>query len=145
MLGTPHTLILLLFLFLITTFSHSLVFNITNFDDPAAATAISYEGDGRTTNGSIDLNKVSYLFRVGRAIYSKPLHLWDRSSDLAIDFVTRFTFSIEKLNLTEVAYGDGFAFYLAPLGYRIPPNSGGGTFGLFNATTNSNLSPNPNK
>lgn len=142
MLGTPHTLILLLFLFLITTFSHSLVFNITNFDDPAAATAISYEGDGRTTNGSIDLNKVSYLFRVGRAIYSKPLHLWDRSSDLAIDFVTRFTFSIEKLNLTEVAYGDGFAFYLAPLGYRIPPNSGGGTFGLFNATTNSNLPEN---
>ncbi|XP_004308351.1 PREDICTED: L-type lectin-domain containing receptor kinase IX.1-like [Fragaria vesca subsp. vesca] len=31
-------------------------------------------------------------------------------------------------------YADGFAFFLAPFGYPIPPNSAGGCLGLFNTT-----------
>ncbi|KAK7383445.1 hypothetical protein VNO78_29124 [Psophocarpus tetragonolobus] len=144
MLGASCIIVLLLLI--LTSFLSSincLSFNITKFDDPTTSSDISYEGDGRATNGSVDLNKVSYLFRVGRAIYAKPLRLWDpSSSNLVTDFATRFAFTIERVNLTDTSYGDGFAFYIAPLGYRIPPNSGGGTFGLFNATTNSNLPEN---
>ncbi|KAL2318021.1 hypothetical protein Fmac_031897 [Flemingia macrophylla] len=140
--GIPTMILHSLVLTLLFSSTHSLVFNITNFDDAAAAAAISYEGDGRTTNGSIDLTKVSYLFRVGRAIYSRPLRLWDSSSAVSADFATRFAFSISRANDSDPFIGDGFAFYLAPLGYPIPPNSAGGTFALFNATTNNNLPQN---
>jgi hypothetical protein len=134
---------ILVFLSLLITLSslptktNSLFFNITNFDDPTVAKNISFQGDGRITNGSIDLNKVSYLFRVGRAIYSQPLHLWDKNAKTLTSFTTRFTFTINSLN--DTSYGDGFVFFLAPVGYQIPPNSAGGVFGLFNATTNSDF------
>ncbi|KAG4941178.1 hypothetical protein JHK87_045049 [Glycine soja] len=97
---------------------------------------MAYEGDGKVNkNGSIELNIVTYLFRVGRAFYKQPLHLWDSSSGVVNDFSTRFTFTIARA--TNDTIGDGFAFYLAPRGYRIPPNAAGGTLGLFNATTNA--------
>ncbi|GAU17706.1 hypothetical protein TSUD_07680 [Trifolium subterraneum] len=131
-------LVLLSLLFTLSSFptkTNSLFFNITNFDDPTVAKNISFQGDGRIANGSIDLNKVSYYFRVGRAIYSQPLHLWDKNTKTLTSFTTRFTFTINSLNGT--SYGDGFVFFLAPVGYQIPPNSAGGVFGLFNATTNS--------
>lgn len=132
--------VFLLFLNLSLPIVQSLSFNITNFDDAESASNMAYEGDGKPTNGSIELNKVSYYFRVGRAIYGQPLHLWDSSTNVVTDFTTHFTFTIDRVN--DTTYGDGFAFYMAPLGYQIPPNSGGGTFGLFNATTNSNLPQN---
>ncbi|XP_061346899.1 L-type lectin-domain containing receptor kinase IX.1-like [Gastrolobium bilobum] len=115
-----------------------LFFNITNFN--VAGSSMSYEGDGMASNGSIDLNKVNNIGRVGRAIYGEPLHLWDSSSKVLTDFTTSFTFIIDKVS--NKTYGDGFTFYLAPLGYQIPPNSAGSTFGLFNATTNSDLPQN---
>ncbi|KAF1858775.1 hypothetical protein Lal_00044809 [Lupinus albus] len=121
-------------------FVESLSFNITDFNNGVSASNMAYEGDGQPINGSIELNKVSYLFRVGRAIYGQPLHLWDSSTKVVTDFTTSFTFIIDKVN--DTSYGDGFAFYMAPLGYQIPPNSAGGTFALFNATTNSNLPQN---
>ncbi|KAK8473037.1 hypothetical protein PHAVU_001G040700 [Phaseolus vulgaris] len=120
----------------------SLNFNITNFDDPESAKNMAYMGDGKPKNGSIDLNIVSYYFRVGRALYAQPLHLWDSSSSVVTDFTTRFTFSIEKGNDDTASYADGFAFYIAPHGYQIPPNGAGGTFGLFNGTFNSFLPQN---
>ncbi|BAT82457.1 hypothetical protein LR48_Vigan07g251000 [Vigna angularis] len=120
----------------------SLNFNITNFDDPESAKNMAYMGDGKTRNGSVDLNIVSYFFRVGRALSAQPLHLWDSSSRVVTDFTTRFTFSIEKGNDQTGSYADGFAFYIAPQGYQIPPNGAGGTFGLFNGTFNSLLPQN---
>ncbi|XP_027939093.1 L-type lectin-domain containing receptor kinase IX.1-like [Vigna unguiculata] len=113
----------------------SLNFNITNFDDPESAKNMAYVGDGKASNGSVELNIVDYLFRVGRALSAKPLHLWDQSSGVVTDFTTRFTFSIDRA--TNGTYADGFAFYMAPHGYPIPPNSGGGTFALFNTTSNT--------
>jgi len=113
----------------------SLNFNITNFEDSESAKNMAYVGDGKASNGTVELNVVSYLFRVGRALYAKPLHLWDPSSSVVTDFTTRFTFSIDRD--TNGTYADGFAFYMAPHGYPIPPNSGGGTFALFNTTSNT--------
>ncbi|KAG5110147.1 hypothetical protein JHK82_039370 [Glycine max] len=75
-----------------------------------------------------------HLFRVGRAFYGKPLHLWDSSSVVLTNFTTRFTFTIDRATTDNV--GDDFAFYIAPHGYHIPPNAADGNFGLFNATSN---------
>ncbi|XP_061366807.1 mannose/glucose-specific lectin Cramoll-like [Gastrolobium bilobum] len=58
-------------------------------------------------------------------MYAEPLHLWDSSSKVLANLTTSFTFIIDKVN--DTSYGDGFAFYLAPLGYQIPPNSAGST------------------
>ncbi|XP_057720356.1 L-type lectin-domain containing receptor kinase IX.1-like [Arachis stenosperma] len=127
-------LLLLITLSSLPILVHPLSFNITNFDDPASASQMAYEGDARSSNGSIDLNKVIYDFRVGRAIYGQPLHLWDSATKALTSFSTSFTFTIDAVNDTKI--GDGFVFYLAPLGYQIPPNSAGGTFALFNQTTN---------
>ncbi|WVY91641.1 hypothetical protein V8G54_037155 [Vigna mungo] len=115
--------------------AESLNFNITNFNDPESAKNMAYIGDGKASNGSVELNIVDYLFRVGRALCAKPLHLWDQSSNVLTDFTTRFTFSIDRAK--NGTYADGFAFYMAPHGYPIPPNSGGGTFALFNTTSNT--------
>ncbi|KAK7320656.1 hypothetical protein VNO77_30327 [Canavalia gladiata] len=120
----------------------SLFFNITNFNDPESASDMAYEGDGKVTDGSIQLNIVNYYFRVGRAYYSQPLHLWDPSSGILTDFTTRFVFTIDKANKSDTTYADGFAFYLGPRGYEIPPNAAGGTFALFNNTFNSFLPQN---
>jgi len=115
--------------------AESLNFNITNFNDPQSEQNMAYVGDGQASNGSVELNIVSYLFRVGRAFYAKPLHLWDPSSNVLTDFTTRFTFTIDRAK--NGTYADGFAFYMAPHGYQIPANAGGGTFALFNTTSNT--------
>nr|DAD45413.1 TPA_asm: hypothetical protein HUJ06_003643 [Nelumbo nucifera] len=45
------------------------------------------------------------------------------------DFNTHFSFTINSLN--DNNFGDGLAFFLAPNGSIIPPQSGGGCLGLF--------------
>ncbi|XP_047977343.1 L-type lectin-domain containing receptor kinase IX.1-like isoform X2 [Salvia hispanica] len=57
--------------------------------------------------------------------------LWSSSS--SADFTTRFSFTIDTRK--NPLYGSGLAFFLAPAGFQIPPNSGGGFLGLFNTTT----------
>lgn len=46
---------------------------------------------------------------------------------------THFTFMIDTANRN--SFSDGFAFFLAPVGYPVPVNSAGGVLGLFNSTT----------
>ncbi|KAM2491580.1 hypothetical protein PS1_043228 [Malus domestica] len=111
----------------------SLSFAIPQFN---LDTNILYEGDARPSLGlgMVELNTVSQLFRVGRFTYSQPLHLWESASGSLTDFTTHFTFMIDTLN--NRIWSDGFAFFLAPVGFPIPPNSAGGNLGLFNSSTN---------
>ncbi|XP_062007088.1 lectin 7-like [Rosa rugosa] len=98
------------------------------------ATSIIYEGDAEPVDGVVELtNKVLYVGRVGRATYAKRVPEWDSHNRKFSDFNTHFSFLIDKKG--RGTYGSGFAFYLAPCGYQIPPNSGGGFLGLFNKTT----------
>ncbi|KAJ8754571.1 hypothetical protein K2173_005732 [Erythroxylum novogranatense] len=103
-------------------------FNITRFD--SNANDIIYEGDAiPTVVGAIELiNMVDYLCRVGHATYSRPIRLWDSSTRTLADFTTHFSFTIDTQNATK--YGHGIAFFLAPVGYTIPPNSAGGFLGF---------------
>ncbi|KDP35961.1 hypothetical protein JCGZ_09933 [Jatropha curcas] len=63
---------------------------------------------------------------IGRATYKKPLHLWDKASGNLTNFTTHFSVFIDSG--TRSLYGDGLAFFLAPNGSTIPPDtkSGGG-------------------
>lgn len=61
------------------------------------------------------------------------VRIWDSGTNKLTDFTTRFTFIIDTLDRD--TYAAGFAFFIAPVGFQIPPNSGGGFLGLFNTTT----------
>ncbi|KAL1541710.1 L-type lectin-domain containing receptor kinase IX.1-like [Salvia divinorum] len=120
---------LIIFLLFLTPFSLSLNFQLPRFSPDDAA--ILLEGDAVVSVGKIELNKVNYVFRVGRVIYNGKVPLW--SSSTSADFATRFSFTVDAQK--NPRHGNGLAFFLAPAGFAIPPNSGGGFLGLFNTTT----------
>ncbi|XP_031252900.1 L-type lectin-domain containing receptor kinase IX.1-like [Pistacia vera] len=124
----------LLFFFLLFLFvpsANSVSFKLTRFD--SENTYIFYEGDAKASVGAVEFNSLSYLCRVGRAAYAENVRLWDSHSNELSDFTSHFSFSIDTKG--SEFYGAGFAFYLAPVGFQIPPNSAGGFLGLFNTTT----------
>ncbi|OMO68614.1 hypothetical protein COLO4_29552 [Corchorus olitorius] len=113
---------------------------ITSFD--ANANNIIYEGDAKPSLGSIELNTIDYSCRVGRALYYEPIRLWDSSTMKVADFSTHFSFTINTRNITP--YGNGFAFFLAPVTHQIPLNSMGGYLGLLNSTSSTNSAASQN-
>lgn len=124
------TMFFLFFIFLLP-FADSVHFQISRFNSDQAD--MLYQGDALPSVGAVELiNKVDYLCRVGWATYAQSVPLWDSSGKVA-DFTTNFSFSINTQGAPQ--YGHGLAFFLAPEGFQIPPNSDGGFLGLFNTTT----------
>ncbi|KAL5819944.1 hypothetical protein ACOSQ3_023902 [Xanthoceras sorbifolium] len=110
----------------------SISFNMPRFhpDD----NNIIYQGDAAPSVGAIELiNKYQYTCRAGLATYANVVQLWESDTGKVSDFNTRFSFSIDTLG--NAIYGHGLAFFLAPVGFQIPPNSAGGFLGLYNTTT----------
>ncbi|RWR74088.1 Protein kinase domain-containing protein [Cinnamomum micranthum f. kanehirae] len=99
-----------------------------------------YDGDAVAFNGEIHLNRVA---QVGRATYGDHVHIWDPATRNLTDFTTNFSFIIDTQNKSVGIYGHGIVFFLAPVDSEIPPNSGNGYLGLFNAS--SLISPSQNK
>ncbi|XP_027157426.1 L-type lectin-domain containing receptor kinase IX.1 [Coffea eugenioides] len=126
-----NSFLLLLFLILFSCLANAISFQITRFS-PDLST-ILYRGDAIASVGAIEFNNVDYLYQVGQAIYSQPVPIWDSHSRKVADFTTHFSFTIDTQNRTP--YGHGLAFFLAPIVFQIPPNSGGGFLGLFNTST----------
>ncbi|KAL6130993.1 hypothetical protein ACLB2K_069371 [Fragaria x ananassa] len=127
---------LCIFINFFSHFAHPLSFTIDQFDE--SANGVVFEGDAKFSSGVIELNPGTY-FDVGHATYAEPLHLYDTATGSLADFTTHFTFKVDYGTLNEGwKFSDGIAFFLAPVGYGIPPNSGGGELGLFNTTTNFN-------
>ncbi|WVY91635.1 hypothetical protein V8G54_037149 [Vigna mungo] len=111
-----------------------LSFTITNFNDTKNASIVGYAGVAKVEDGSVVLNPIIENGK-GRVIYGQPLRLKNSSDGLATDFSTRFSFTIDA---TVAKYGDGFAFFLAPLLYQIPTaTSDGSLLGLYDATQNN--------
>ncbi|XP_052198080.1 L-type lectin-domain containing receptor kinase IX.1-like isoform X1 [Diospyros lotus] len=118
-------------LLLLLPFSSSVHFQISRFGPEAN---MLYQGDASPAVGSVELiNKVTYLCRVGWAFYADRIPIWDSKTGKLTDFTTHFTFTIDIQGRPK--YGHGMAFFLAPVGFQIPPNSAGGFLGLFNTTT----------
>ncbi|KAK1576795.1 hypothetical protein Q3G72_016551 [Acer saccharum] len=128
---TLRSLLIFVFYLLLIPSANSISFNISRFDldNPD----ILYEGDARAYVGAVEFNSISYLCRVGRAAYVKRVHLWDSETNKMSDFTTYLSFIIDTGGRS--LYAAGLAFYLAPFGFQIPPNSAGGFLGLFNTTT----------
>uniref|UniRef100_A0A2N9EVV8 Protein kinase domain-containing protein n=1 Tax=Fagus sylvatica TaxID=28930 RepID=A0A2N9EVV8_FAGSY len=117
-------------LLLLPTTAYSVQFQITQFDTNTPD--IQYRGDAKPSQGHVDMNE-NYFFRVGWTIYAKKVPIWDLDTGNLTDFSTRFSFTIDTMGKS--SYSDGLAFFLAPVGFDIPPNSAGGNLGLFNQTT----------
>ncbi|RYQ92774.1 hypothetical protein Ahy_B09g099011 isoform A [Arachis hypogaea] len=113
-------------------------FNLHKFD-PKHSKEIQFQGDAtitdhhiiRLTNLDDDGNPLGN--RVGRVLFSDPVHLYDHSG-LRAGFETTFVFRISKPYNTEYTPGpgDGLAFFLASADTEIPPESSGKFLGLFN-------------
>ena len=91
-----------------------------------------YQGDAVPNNGGIIFSDPAYSCLVGQAIYKDAIPIWDSQTEKLTDFTTQFSFTIDTQNALH--YGNGVAFFLAPAGFHIPPNSAGGYLGLFNKT-----------
>jgi hypothetical protein len=129
---------LFFFLILLPT-AYSVSFQITRFEP--AATDILYLGDAVPSVGAIEMiNKYRYVCRVGWAIYAKKVPLWDSDTRKLTNFTTHYSFTINTQGAPH--YASGLAFFLAPAGFEIPPNSCGGFLGLFNTTTSADSSRN---
>ncbi|KAI3895113.1 hypothetical protein MKX03_025591 [Papaver bracteatum] len=110
------------------TSSTSFDFSTFSPDDPR----LYFENDASIVGNRIELNKNSTgINSVGRVTYKEAIQLWDPFNGRLADFVTHFSFLIERLN--DTSYGDGIAFFLTPFKSKIPPNSGGGFLGLMSS------------
>ncbi|WCJ18180.1 Concanavalin A-like lectin protein kinase family protein [Euphorbia peplus] len=114
----------------LNTSASSWNFNFTSFtsSDPE----IFNERDSSiSSNGQIELtfNPTRNGNRYGRTTYSKPLHLYDKSSNGLTNFTTHFAFTINPKGDSNSV--DGLAFFMAPNGSRVPRNlAGRGGIGL---------------
>ncbi|XP_065638008.1 L-type lectin-domain containing receptor kinase IX.1 [Quercus suber] len=109
------------------TFTSAISFNFTSFS--SSDSNITYER-AFAENQVIQLtgNRLNFEF-VGRATYFKPMRLWDKDSGKLTNFTTHFSFAIDSKKRS--VYGDGIAFFLAPVGSKIPfMSKGGSTMGL---------------
>ncbi|KAK2656652.1 hypothetical protein Ddye_009704 [Dipteronia dyeriana] len=92
-----------------------------------------YEGDAKPSVGVVEFNSHTYRYQVGRVSYAERVPLWNAKTREQADFSTRFSFVITQIS--SASHAAGLAFFLTPVGFGIPPNSGGGFLGLFNTTT----------
>jgi len=110
------TFLLLLILFVLpTTLAQPFSFTITNFNDTVSASLVGFTGVAKIENGTAVLNPL-IKDGVGRILYGQPLLLKNTSNGHVTDFSTRFSFTIQA---SKTVYGDGFAFYVAPIAYQI--------------------------
>ncbi|KAK3019460.1 hypothetical protein RJ639_005144 [Escallonia herrerae] len=120
------------FFLLIFPCAYPLNFNLSSIGT-ANNNSFSTQQDARFTDQGIQLTRASYSF--GRATYAEPLHLWDNASGSLADFTTHFSFIVYASNASLV--GDGFAFFMAPVGSRIPVGAEGSGLALANPAENS--------
>ncbi|KAA8536365.1 hypothetical protein F0562_028843 [Nyssa sinensis] len=130
--------------FLIIPFVTSLHFNFPNFGISDSDQSINCTGNAYISNQGIQVtpdpderNISSFINQTGRATYIQPLHLWDNASGKVTDFTTHFSFVIAQYG--DSSYGEGLAFFLAPNGSSIPPDSAGGRLGLANENQTNQL------
>ncbi|WOG82575.1 hypothetical protein DCAR_0101740 [Daucus carota subsp. sativus] len=98
--------------------------------------------DRNATLASNTIQLTADLASMGRATYYQPMTLWDDRSGNLTDFTTHFSFIINSQNRTK--YGDGMAFFLAPVGSKIPRTATkGGSLGLTTDEQPLNSTDNP--
>ncbi|XP_059439464.1 L-type lectin-domain containing receptor kinase IX.1-like [Corylus avellana] len=120
----------LILLFLLPS-ANSVSFKISRFEP--SASNIQYHGDAAPSSDGAIYMATSAAYVAGWATYAERVPLWDSNTGSISDFTTHFTFRVD-IPMSGPC-GDGLAFFLAPAGIEIPPNSRAGYLGLFNSTT----------
>ncbi|XVF71364.1 hypothetical protein PTKIN_Ptkin12aG0031300 [Pterospermum kingtungense] len=108
--------VLIIFFHVLPSLHALIFFSYTNFSDPSNM-KLNTSGDAVIVRGKVALTQcladAGLNFSVGdHAMYPKEMHLWDRLTGKAADFVTIFSFNITSLNRQDG--GDSFAFFVAP-------------------------------
>ncbi|PIA51937.1 hypothetical protein AQUCO_01000067v1 [Aquilegia coerulea] len=138
LLSTLYFTICISFVFLPIA-SASTIFNFTSFSPNNPN--ITFSGDAFPSGDVLHLtrNQVDgdLIQSSGRAVYSRPINLYNPTRTIE-DFITHFEFNISGVDATH--FGDGLAFFIAPVGSVLPQNSTGKWLGLFNKTTNNSTS-----
>ncbi|KAK9097013.1 hypothetical protein Sjap_022510 [Stephania japonica] len=128
----------LLFIMSLIISANATFFNYPSFD--SYPKNLTFQGNSSFTDNFVQLTtnrRDAFLSNsVGRVLYSEPVRLWDSRTGKVADFTTRFSFVIKMLYPPDGA--DGMAFFLAPNGSQIPPNSFGGSFAVFHENNKSN-------
>ncbi|KAL8530779.1 hypothetical protein ACS0TY_007717 [Phlomoides rotata] len=132
-------LFLFLFQFLVAAVSQAEDTTIFSYDSFSKSSKdLVYQGDAFVPSSSsfvrmtkVDASGNPVPQSVGRVVYSPPVKFWDTNQEAT--FETTIKFSIEKVDDDP---GDGFTFFIIPVGSPIPdPGVGGRSFGLFNFET----------
>ncbi|KAJ8768925.1 hypothetical protein K2173_023920 [Erythroxylum novogranatense] len=111
-------------------------FSFTEFSEDM--TELKFEADSYVGEAKVvELTSSESSGSVGRLTYRRPLQLWDSVSRNLADFNTHFSFSINSVGRHSRAHG--FAFFLAPNGSQIPPNSGRGYLALCSNSSSTNF------
>ncbi|KAJ1385948.1 Legume lectin, alpha chain, conserved site [Sesbania bispinosa] len=123
--------------------SDSLAFHFANFGPNIKD--IIFQGDAIQSSGTLQLTKLDEsgrptIFSSGRALYSAPIHLWEKSTGRLASFFTTFTFVIKPVKDSDE--GGGLTFFIAPPESNLPSGSSGKYLGLFNSDTALNTSLN---
>ncbi|XP_074326030.1 L-type lectin-domain containing receptor kinase IX.1-like isoform X2 [Apium graveolens] len=138
LVSSIYTIIHTLLIFQTIPFAASLSFTFNNFSPNIGN--ISFDRNATLSSNTIQLT--ADLASMGRATYSQPMNLWDDTSRNLTDFTTHFSFMINSQNRTK--YGDGIAFFLAPVGSKIPRTATkGGSLGLTTDEQQLNSTDNP--
>ncbi|CAN0920788.1 Alpha-methyl-mannoside-specific lectin [Linum grandiflorum] len=131
----PTTMIMIIItlftwsLFISTSHTAPLTFDITNFDKCSNNSIKVFESAACGDSG-VQLTSPDY-YTTGQAHYSKPMRLWDASTGNLTNFNTNFTFSMDNDNGTYTC--DGLAFFIASFNYTTPANASEGRLGLVNS------------
>ncbi|KAK7290505.1 hypothetical protein RIF29_04972 [Crotalaria pallida] len=86
---------------------------------------------GKLQLTTVDENGNPLPYSLGRALYSTPIRVWDKSTDDEASFATFFSFVVNAPNKTTTA--DGLAFFIAPVDTQ--PQTNGGLLGIFKEAT----------
>lgn len=90
-------------------------------------------GDSYLRNGVVGLTRETGVpsSSSGTVIYNTPIPFFDRNSNSAASFSTRFSFTVDNVNRVS-SFGDGLSFFLSPDNQIL--GSPGGYLGLVNSS-----------
>ncbi|XP_051138813.1 L-type lectin-domain containing receptor kinase IX.1-like [Andrographis paniculata] len=134
-------IILFFYLFLSPPPIISLSFNLPAIGPSDTNTNINTTGSYISSQGiqvTPDERGVNQAQKYGRAIYAKPLQLWDRATGNLTGFSSNFSFVIDSRGSNNFA--DGLAFFMAPVGTPLLPETAGGGIGYGTSKSVANSS-----
>nr|AAA33142.1 lectin [Vigna cylindrica] len=137
MASSTVSVVLSLFLLLLTqAYSADIQsFSFKNFN----SSSFILQGDATVSSSKLRLTKVKgnglpTLSSLGRAFYSSPIQIYDKSTGAVASWATSFTANIFAPNKSSSA--DGIAFALVPVGSE--PKSNSGFLGVFDSDVYDN-------